>query len=248
MRLINAFLFIIFFCSTNAQVNRDETISLNGEWEIIYDKNNEGKIKKFSSNDGFSNGNIEKITVPSVWERFKKDYEGVVYYRTKFKVNESKKGNKIHLNFNASNYLTEVFLNDNSLGFHEGGFSPFNFNIEHVVDFENENTLIVKVLGPITIQDKIIDGIGQMETPQWRGSYTGGIWQDVYLSFTGHTHINDVFIKSNHKTGEISIENEIVNGLGDGLYKIIAEINNQNKIEKFFDLKNSNLKVKEYIN
>ena len=59
MRLINAFLFIIFFCSTNAQVNRDETISLNGEWEIIYDKNNEGKIKKFSSNDGFSNGNIE---------------------------------------------------------------------------------------------------------------------------------------------------------------------------------------------
>ncbi len=248
MRLINAFLFFIFFCSTNAQLNRDETISLNGEWEIIYDKNNEGKIKKFSSNDGFSNGNIEKITVPSVWERFKKDYEGVVYYRTKFKVNESKKGNKIHLNFNASNYLTEVFLNDNSLGFHEGGFSPFNFNIEHVVDFENENILIVKVLGPITIQDKIIDGIGQMETPQWRGSYTGGIWQDVYLSFTGHTHINDVFVKSNHKTGEISIENEIVNGLGDGLYKIIAEINNQNKIEKFFDLKNSNLKVKEYIN
>ena len=53
MRLINAFLFIIFFCSTNAQVNRDETISLNGEWEIIYDKNNEGKIKKFNSNDGF---------------------------------------------------------------------------------------------------------------------------------------------------------------------------------------------------
>ena len=40
-------------------------------------------------------------------------------------------------------------------------------------------------------------------------------------------------LKSNHKTGEISIENEIVNGLGDGLYKIIAEINNQNKIENF---------------
>ena len=54
------FYLLYFFCSTNAQLNRDETISLNGEWEIIYDKNNEGKIKKFSSNDGFSNGNIEK--------------------------------------------------------------------------------------------------------------------------------------------------------------------------------------------
>ena len=42
---------------------------------------------------------LKKIIVPSVWERFKKDYEGVVYYRTKFKVDKSKRENKIHLNF-----------------------------------------------------------------------------------------------------------------------------------------------------
>ena len=162
MRLIYSFLFVLFFSSTNAQNNRNGTISLGGDWEIIYDVNNEGKIKKFHSNVGFDNGYIEEITVPSVWERFKKDYEGVVYYRTKFKVDKSKRENKIHLNFNASNYITEVFLNDNSVGFHEGGFTPFNFNIEHIVDFDKENILIVKVLGPITIQEKIIDGIGQM--------------------------------------------------------------------------------------
>ena len=61
---------------------------LNGEWEIIYDENNEGKKNKYHSNDGFNNGLIEKIYVPSVWERFKKDYEGVVYYRRKFKVSK----------------------------------------------------------------------------------------------------------------------------------------------------------------
>ena len=64
-------------------------------------------------------------------------------------------------------------------------------------------------MGPITIQDKIIDGIGQMETPQWRGSYTGGIWQDVFLSYTGQTHINDVFITGNFRNGDIEIINEI---------------------------------------
>ena len=58
-------------------------------------------------------------------------------------------------------------------------------------------------MGPITIQDKIIDGIGQMETPQWRGSYTGGIWQDVFLSYTCETHINDVFITGNFRNGDI---------------------------------------------
>ena len=38
---------------------------------------------------------IEKITVPSVWERFKKDYEGIVYYRTSFKVDNDYKDKKI---------------------------------------------------------------------------------------------------------------------------------------------------------
>ena len=54
----------------------------------------------------FQREKIEKITVPSVWERFKKDYEGVVYYRTSFKVDKDYKDKKIHLNFNASNYIT----------------------------------------------------------------------------------------------------------------------------------------------
>jgi hypothetical protein len=249
MRLIYTLLLFIFFYSANSQSDkRTDLTSLNGIWEIIYDEKNEGKIKGFHTNDGFTKGKIEKINVPSVWERYKKDYEGVVYYRTKFKVDKRKKNNKIHLNFKASNYITEIFLNDNSVGFHEGGFTPFSFNIEHIVDFENDNILIVKVLGPITIQEKIIDGIGQMETPQWRGSYTGGIWQDVFLSYTGQTHFNDVFVKANYKNGEIEIENEIINGLGDGMYKISVFINNTLKNEKTFELKNSNLRIKEVIN
>ena len=249
MRLIYPLLLFIFFYSANSQSDkRSELTSLNGIWEIIYDEKNEGKINGFHTNDGFTKGKIEKIHVPSVWERYKKDYEGVVYYRTKFKVDKSKKNNKIHLNFKASNYITEIFLNDNSVGFHEGGFTPFSFNIEHIVDFEKDNILIVKVLGPITIQEKIIDGIGQMETPQWRGSYTGGIWQDVFLSYTGQTHFNDVFVKANYKNGEIEIENEIINGLGDGMYKIVVYINNNFQDEKTFELKNSNLRIKEVIN
>lgn len=249
MRPIYTLLLLIFLYSANSQSDkRSDLTSLNGIWEIIYDEKNEGKINDFHTNDGFTKGKIEKINVPSVWERYKKDYEGVVYYRTKFKVDKSKKNNKIHLNFKASNYITEIFLNDNSVGFHEGGFTPFSFNIEHIVDFEKDNILIVKVLGPITIQEKIIDGIGQMETPQWRGSYTGGIWQDVFLSYTGQTHFNDVFVKANYKNGEIEIENEIINGLGDGIYKIAVYINNNFQDEKTFELKNSSLMIKEFIN
>ena len=236
-------IFFILLCLINFSQKRIDINYLNGEWDIIYDYDNSGKNKKYNSDEGFSNGEIEKIQVPSVWERFKKDYEGVVYYRKRFKIDKSKKDKKIHLNFNASNYITEVFVNNNSVGYHEGGFTPFNFNIEHVVDFEKDNTLIVKVIGPITIQDKVIDGIGQMETPQWRGSYTGGIWQDVFLSYTGQTHIKDVFINANHNNGDVKVNTEIINGLGDGLYRLVSKINDSNKSDELIELKNSNLSV-----
>ena len=238
LSIVSIFLFII-----NYSQIRDEITYLNGEWEIIYDYDNIGKLQAYNTDEGFSKGKIEKITVPSVWERFKKDYEGVVYYRTSFKVDNNYKDKKIHLNFNASNYITEVFLNNNSVGFHEGGFSPFSFNVEHIINYDSQNVLIVKVMGPITIQDKIIDGIGQMETPQWRGSYTGGIWQDVFLSYTGQTHINDVFITGNFRNGDIEIINEINNGIGDGLYKLIFDINKKQSFEELFTLENTNLKV-----
>ena len=238
LSIVSIFLFII-----NYSQIRDEITYLNGEWEIIYDYDNIGKLQAYNTDEGFSKGKIEKITVPSVWERFKKDYEGVVYYRTSFKVDNDYKDKKIHLNFNASNYITEVFLNNNSVGFHEGGFSPFSFNVEHIINYNSQNVLIVKVMGPITIQDKIIDGIGQMETPQWRGSYTGGIWQDVFLSYTGQTHINDVFITGNFRNGDIEIINEINNGIGDGLYKLIFDINKKQSFEELFTLENTNLKV-----
>ena len=253
MRKILFLLFVLISFTIESQ-ERFNNQMLNGEWEIIYDENNEGKKNKFHSNDGFNKGSIEKIYVPSVWERYKKDYEGVVYYRTKFNVSKSRENKKIHLNFNASNYITEIYVNDNSIGFHEGGFSPFSFNIEHVVDFDNPNTLIVKVMGPITIQDKVIDGIGQMETPQWRGSYTGGIWQDVFLSFTGQTHLEDVFIIADYENGNVELKNKIVNGLGDGKYRYSYSINNLNDKNKNtlkhkdIIIKNSNLVVDVNLN
>ena len=62
---------------------RKEFLSLNGEWEIFYDKNNEGKTKKYHTIEEFEKLSTEKILVPSGWEEFKKDYEGVVYYKKK---------------------------------------------------------------------------------------------------------------------------------------------------------------------
>ena len=77
MKNISSVIFIFLFLINYSQI-RDDITYLNGEWEIIYDYNNIGKSKSYNTSEGFSKGTIENISVPSVWERFKKDYEGVV--------------------------------------------------------------------------------------------------------------------------------------------------------------------------
>ena len=70
------------FALRNKGIDR---ISLNGTWEIIFDDKNEGVDGKWQFDENFSNhDDIREIKVPSCWEEFEQDYEGVVFYRKKF--------------------------------------------------------------------------------------------------------------------------------------------------------------------
>ena len=60
--------------------------------------------------------------------------------------------------------------------------------------------------------------------------------------------IDNVFITGDFKNGEIEIINEINNGLGDGIYKLIFDINKNQRFEELFSLENTNLKVIKKIN
>jgi beta-galactosidase len=170
--------------------------SLNGTWDIIFDHENEGREAGWYQNETFSeNASIRQIQVPSAWELIEEDYEGVAFYRHTFAVPANWKGKIVRLHFDAVNYLTEVWLNDEVVGFHEGGFTPFEFRVDSLISPGEENTLILRVAGPILMQDKRIDGMGPLETPQWRGGIVGGVWQSVRLVATGETLVNDVFIE-----------------------------------------------------
>ncbi|MCP4274767.1 MAG: hypothetical protein GY779_00225, partial [Gammaproteobacteria bacterium] len=103
-------------------------------------------------------------------------------------------------------YRAEVYLNDNVVGVHEGGFTPFSFRIDSMLKFDQDNIITLRVLGPILLDtDKVIDGMGAMETPQWRGGITGGIWQSVRLVVTDKSYINDVFIEPNLEQSQAKI-------------------------------------------
>lgn len=126
-----------------------------------------------------------EIRVPSCWETIEQDFEGVGFYARRFTVPQTWKGKTIRLQFDAVNYIAEVYLNDHVVGRHEGGYGPFEFRVDDLLKFDEDNFLSLRVIGPIVAQDKVIDGIGWSDMPRWRGAIAGGIWQSVRLIATG---------------------------------------------------------------
>lgn len=171
-------------------------ISLDGQWEIIFDETNAGSSASWHMDSIFQNHPSKKeITVPSSWELMKQDYEGVGFYRHEFQVPTNWKDKVVRMHFGAVNYLSEFWLNDEVVGFHEGGFTPFEFRVDELLKFGEKNVLTVRVVGPILLSDKEVDGMKPLETPQWRGGISGGIWQEVKLMATDEVYVDDVFIE-----------------------------------------------------
>ena len=176
------------------QVGR-AVLSLDGSWQIVFDRHNQGRKHEWVQPGDFPMDQIRQIDVPACWETIEKDYEGVAFYRRTFDVPGKWKGKRVRLQFDAVNYRAEVWLNHTALGFHDGGYTPFEFEVDEVLNYQKENTLILRVVGPILMEDKTIDGIGKMETPQWRGAIAGGIWQPVRLVATDDLYVDDVYIE-----------------------------------------------------
>jgi hypothetical protein len=186
----------LFFFSVLHIGRSQEELSLDGKWEIVFDENNEGRDADWMNADIFEKlAEKRDIKVPSAWELIKQDYEGVAFYKKTFDVPVGWEGRIIRLQFGAVNYLSEVWLNNEVVGYHEGGFTPFEFRVDEMIRAGETNVLTIRVVGPIILTDKKVDGIGKMETPQWRGGLTGGIWQEVKLVSSGDIYIDDVYIQ-----------------------------------------------------
>ena len=87
-----------------------------------------------------------QMDIPSDWNT-KDDklffYEGTIWFKKSFNytINPQK---KVILYFGAVNYESIIYLNGELIGKHEGGFTPFNFDITKQIR-NGENFVILKV-------------------------------------------------------------------------------------------------------
>ena len=193
---IRDIILLLFIINLHFYGHSQETLSIDGQWEIIFDESNKGRSSNWHKDSIFQNHpDKQKIQVPSSWELIKQDYEGVGFYRYEFQVPSNWKDKVVRMRFGAVNYISEFWLNNEVVGFHEGGFTPFEFRVDELLRFGEKNVLTLRVVGPILLSDKEVDGIKPLETPQWRGGISGGIWQEVQLIATDAIYVEDVFIE-----------------------------------------------------
>jgi beta-glucuronidase len=182
------------------------TTSLNGSWHVIVDPFENGK-ERFSRDAKpkdksdlveYSFDLSPVLNVPGDWNTQRDAlmfYEGPVWYRREFSYRK-REGTRVFVYFGAANYRTAVYLNGEKLGEHEGGFTPFNFEVTSSVR-EGGNFLIVEVNN-----SRRQDGVPGMRFDWW--SY-GGITRDVMLVEVPAVFIQDYSLqKQRGSQSEIS--------------------------------------------
>jgi len=192
--------------------NRNTT-TLNGTWHYIVDPYETGYYNyryepydqlKQKNNSAFYNNyhtdnkmelveyDFDKsptLTVPGDWNSQKEKlhyYEGTIWYKRSFDYYLLKDTNRLFLYFGAINYKAEIYLNGTKLGIHEGGFTPFNFEVTSIVK-EKDNYLVVKV-----DNKRFKEAIPTINTDWWN---YGGITRDVKLIEEPSTFIQDYNIQ-----------------------------------------------------
>ncbi len=189
-----------------SQPARMETLSLDKTWKIKLDPSNAGLVEQWFITPEKLEEDCAEISVPSCWEEDFEDYEGVAWYFTSVAIDSKMQGLCGRICFEASNYRTQVWINGQSVGQHDGGYNPFQFEISDVLSYGTENKIVVRVLSPIVTKDLRIDDLGPNEMPHWRGGLTAGIWQSVSLQFNQTAWIESAFYQPDIEKSQFDLE------------------------------------------
>ena len=131
----------------------------------------------------------ETLEVPGDWNSQEEKlfyYEGTIWLKKSFDYKTTAADNRVFVHFGAANYQTDVYLNGHKLGMHKGGFTPFNYEITHLLK-EKDNFLIVKV-----DNKRKKDEVPTVNTDWWN---FGGLTRDVQIVEVPETFIKDYFVQ-----------------------------------------------------
>ena len=188
------------------QMRRESYVNLNGEWAFS------------STEDSYQ----DTICVPfcpesqlsGIGRHFSDN--GMLCYRRKFSLPEGFQRGRVLLHFGAVDQEAVVFVNNQRLGAHTGGYEAFSLDITHALQAENELVVMCRD----DLQDQSYP-YGKQTLKRGGMWYTpvSGIWQTVWLESVPSNYIQKLNIENRGYAVTISIEPKLpgkvtVAGLG----------------------------------
>ena len=194
---------------------RDDWQNLNGLWDYAI-------LPKGSNMPETHQG---KILVPFAIESSLSGVQKTVggdnelWYQRSFTIPQNWKNKKILLNFGAVDWKADVWINDIKIGVHQGGYTPFSFDITPFLTKEKNQKLVVKVWDPT---DASFQPRGkQVSSPKgiWYTSVTG-IWQTVWLEPVEQTYVSQLKTVPNIDGENIAVNASVTGSLPSDIVEV----------------------------
>ncbi len=100
-----------------------------------------------------------------------------------------------------SQYVTQVYINGMDMGTSMACYTPIEFSVNKAVKFGADNEILIKVGERIWLPSEAAGG-----TDKEKEHYLPGIWDDVFLSFTGNIRINRLLVLPSVANKRITIK------------------------------------------
>jgi hypothetical protein len=169
-----------------------ESLAAWGEWDT-------------AGNDNYYSTRVFRrpLEVTRENHRSAERYE-VGWYRRRVQIPDEEpwNGKRIILHIGAADFFTDCWCNGVHLGHHEGGYTPFEFDLTDALKQGPSGRFSHIVL-------RVEDPMDNKEQPvgkQWRWYTTSsGIWQTVYLEPRSPTHIRSFRVLSDIESGTVRL-------------------------------------------
>ncbi len=131
---------------------RSDAVSLDGQWQLAFAEKGQGPPQS-----GWRMVSVPG-TVHTQWLKPDQIYshsaEWVSYkewwYKTKFRVPEKFRGKRLRLQFEATDYYADTYINGTFAGHHEGYIDPYEYDITALAPAGTESEILVRVWTPVT--------------------------------------------------------------------------------------------------
>lgn len=172
------------------QMTRPKWQALNGTWQFVKDKDT--LVARPTDVDWTHAVPIQVPFAPETKLSGVHDttFFSACWYRRTFEMAPLEKNQRVFIRFGAVDYHATVWINGMFAGVHQGGYTPFSFDITDFLTSEGPQTIVVRAFDdPHDLAKPRGKQDWQLEPHSIWYPRTTGIWQTVWLEVVPSTRI-----------------------------------------------------------